>query len=695
MLHDLIRPRRERAVNQFQNTFETIWQAFSGDAAWQAVADLSRYHRIQASPGYRQAARWLHERLLADGLQAQILSYPADERARFWAWPSFQEWDCTAATLRLIEPEGQAGILADFRACPISVIQRSQAFEGEAGLVLLEDGEKEADYDGLDVAGKVVLSRGDLDRVRELAVETHGAIGILSDAMRAVPPVRPEGDLADVRQYTSFWWQPGDTRCFGFVLTPSQGRALRRLLKKEKATVRVQAQVVSALYDGEFEVVEASIPGEGPSPSKPGQEVVVVAHLCHPQPSANDNASGAAAALEAARTLQALIDSGALPRPRRTIRFLWLPEMTGTVAYLSGRETELDRIVAGINLDMVGEDQDQTGSTWFIERPPDAAASFTPTLLAYLRDQIPALKGMADVASNLTGMGGYPLYRQAESPFSGGSDHYILSDPSVGVPTPMLIQWPDRFYHTSADTPDRTDPRSLARAGALAAAYAYWLATAGAGEATWLGYEMVARFKTQLVEAAQVAVNGAGGLDEGRTLADSIVQLDRRLAYALGRQKAALRTLERLDPAQCLLPDWEAELERTARHELAWARACVELRATTLELSPLPNPPALMLSEEEQAAARLIPDRQVPGPVHLPHHMHRLDPEDRAAWRRLIQDHQDWSHRTLTALALYWADGDRSLLDIAGLVELETGLWDLSLLLAYFGLLEKLSFVSY
>ena len=75
--------------------------------------------------------------------------------------------------------------------------------------------------------------------------------------------------------------------------------------------------------------------------------------------------------------------------------------------------------------------------------------------------------------------------------------------------------------------------------------------------------------------------------------------------------------------------------------------------------------------------------------------MHRLDPEDRAAWRQLIQDRQDWSHHTLTALALYWADGDRSLLDIAGLVELETGLWDLSLLLAYFRLLEKLGFVSY
>ena len=90
-------------------------------------------------------------------------------------------------------------------------------------------------------------------------------------------------------------------------------------------------------------------------------------------------------------------------------------------------------------------------------------------LLAWLRDQLPSLPGMAGVSPSLTGLGEYPLYRQAEVSFSGGSDHVILSDPSIGVPTPMLIQWPDRFYHTSADTPDRTDPGSLARAGSLAA----------------------------------------------------------------------------------------------------------------------------------------------------------------------------------------------------------------------------------
>ena len=108
----------------------------------------------------------------------------------------------------------------------------------------------------------------------------------------------------------------------------------------------------------------------------------------------------------------------------------------------------------------------------------------------------------------ITGIGGFALYRQAEVPFSGGSDHYVLSDPSVGVPTPMLIEWPDRFYHTSADTPEHIDPDSLARTAALAAAYAYWLATPGEQEVSSLGFQMVARFKERLVAAATNLVAG-------------------------------------------------------------------------------------------------------------------------------------------------------------------------------------------
>ena len=74
--------------------------------------------------------------------------------------------------------------------------------------------------------------------------------------------------------------------------------------------------------------------------------------------------------------------------------------------------------------------------------------------------------------------------------------------------------------------------------------------------------------------------------------------------------------------------------------------------------------------------------------------LHRLDVEARENWHRLLKDRKDAAHYTLTALALYWADGARSVLEIADLVELESGKRDVELLLAYFRLLEKLGFVG-
>ena len=464
---------------------------------------------------------------------------------------------------------------------------------------------------------------------------------------------------------------------------------MRRLLEENEKPVRIWAKVESRLYDGTLEVVEATIPGET------DEQILVTAHLCHPLPSANDNASGAAAAFEAARTLHALIASEQLPRPRRTIRFLWVPEMTGTFAYLAQHEQELDRYVAGINLDMVGEDQCQTGSSWLIERPPEAAASFAPELLACLRDDLPGLKGMVDIAPSHTGLGAYPLYRKTEVPFSGGSDHYILSDPSVGVPTPMLIQWPDRFYHTSADTPDRTDPHSLARAGSLAATYAYWLACAGAAEANWLGYEMVTRFKTQAIETAQKAAREALGEEDADALAQTTADLDRRLAYLLGRQKAALQTLGRLAPTDCMIPELQAETERALYRELAWAQSALDLRAAELGLDAIPEPQKPEPSEEEQEAARLIPVRLVRGPIPLMQHLYRLDEEARQQWRELLKARKDRSFYTLSSLALYWADGTRSVLEIADLIELEAGKRDVEVILAYLRLLAQLGFIEF
>jgi hypothetical protein len=109
----------------------------------------------------------------------------------------------------------------------------------------------------------------------------------------------------------------------------------------------------------------------------------------------------------------------------------------------------------------------------------------------------------------------------------------------------------------------------------------------------------------------------------------------------------------------------------------------------------LPDPPPRNLSDEEEQAAELIPARKMPGPIPLQQHLHRLGSDDRKAWRQLLRSRKGRTHLTLAILALYWADGTRSILEISDIVELETGMRDVELLLAYFHILEKLELVAF
>jgi len=663
----------------FQKAFEAIREELSGQAAKGYVMDITRYHRMQASPGFRQAAHYCLERLRQAGVQAEVLAFPADENTRYWSAQMFQEWEATEATLYLVEPEDERRKLADFRDCPISLIQRSAPFEGEAEVVLLEDGEEEADYEGLALKGKVVFTKGDLDRVRELAVERRGAVGIISDGMRETPPARGRMDVPDALQYTSFWWMGQEKKCFGFVLSPREGEKLRQLIEKQaqdgKPPVKVRAKVVSRLYDGEIEVVSALIPGETV------QEIVILAHLCHPRPSANDNASGSAAALEIARTLQKLIDDGKLAQPRRGIRFLWVPEMTGTYAYLATHEDEIERLVAGLNLDMVGQNQELCGSSFLIERPPQAMSSFAPALLERLREEL-----LGETAA-LGGTGEYALFRHAVIPFSGGSDHYILSDPSVGVPTPMIIQWPDKFYHTSEDTPDKVDPAMLGRVGSLAATYAYFLANAGQNETAWLGYEMVARFKRNLVQLVQEKVTER---TEGR---GTVTLLRKKVAYLVERERQALASLKRLSP-EIAVDGWQEEVAEFAERESARGEEAIGAWAEGRDLAELPEASKRELDAWEEKAARIVPQRLYRGPVSLRSYLlSQLGEEEREQVWQLRKEHKK-GFFTLPTLAVYWTDGKRTLLEIADLIELETGQRDVELLVEYFQTLAKLNLIE-
>lgn len=676
----------------FTNVLAAVRGEVSGARALAYVGEIVRHHRIQASPGYRAAAEWANGAFAATGLEHRIISYPSDGMTAYWTNPSFEEWACQGATLDLVSPAGEARRLCDYDEVKISVIQRSCATPPggvEAEIVAVDEPERAESYSSLDVRGKYVLVRGDLERIRQLAVVQRGAAGIISDTMWEFPPVRTRMDVPDARQYSSFWWgAPGEPRCFGFVLSPRQGEWLRNLIRRAEAggqPVRLRGEVKSSFYAGAIEDVEAVLQGTGPG------EVLVVAHLCHPQWSANDNASGCGAAIEAARALEKLVDSGALPRPSRSIRFLLVPEMFGTYAFLARNENLIPGIAAAINLDMVGENQEVCGSSMLVERPPRALGSFAGDVAALV------LEAMAQEVPNLAKTDAYALFRHSVTPFSGGSDHYILSDPTVGVPCPMLIQWPDKYYHTSEDTLDKVDPRSLARAAVLTATYAYFMAAAGEPEVVWLAGEMAGMYGT---EAARAARRTSTSAQASRTRPV--------LEFCRDRKHEDIDSLRRLlsGPSIAAETAISAAKERVADLTEGVLAHCERVMAAAQAMTPpvvkpgqspgaaeLPPAPAGWEACPVDPARR--PRRTFRGPLGQRSLAAGLDDEAREVW---LQQSTAYAKslgkdpgivRGLVTIAMYWTDGARTLEEINRLVDMEYGMSDVTLLGKIYELLAR------
>jgi len=645
---------------------DLIRSAFSGDATLRHVSAIAQHHRIQASPGYRAAARYVADRLDAAGLEVRTHSYPATADARFWATDSFLEWACDAATLELLDAAGSPReTLCDFAAVPISLIQRSIPVEGEFELVIVggKGGKDPADYAGMDVTGKIVLTSEPAARVAELAVNRFGAAGVLFDGMQAGG--RTELDLPDALQYTSFWWHGATPpNAFGFVISPRRGRSLRaRLAGGEK--LRVVAKIASRFYPGSFEVVDALLRGR-----ESEGEVLLVSHLCHPMPGAHDNASGAAALLEVATTLAGLIAAGRLPRPQRGIRCIWVPEFTGSYAWLADHEAEVlaGRWIAGLNLDMVGANQCLTNGVWKIVGLPEAGAAFADHLLAWLWE--PLLEGQ----------------RWEESIFEAGSDHYIMSDPAIDIPTPMVTQWPDKFYHTSADTVDKVSPESLRRSGALAATYAYWLANAGADDARRLGHWMMSRLAAAAGKRAARAAAAIGSAADEPARAAARRAFSRESRF---RREAALAALGSLDRFAAGLGEdiagWRADLSARIEAEERWV--------LHLEAGEPPVPAQEMTRNWREEAATLVPVRRLVGTTVISNLVQLQDEATQDAYHRLAESAGRSLHFAAT-LMQYWTDGRRTVADIAERVHLETGAPEDDVVLRLFKLMETFGLVE-
>ncbi len=491
--------------------FRAIANEFSGENAQESIRHIVDYHRIQGSPMMAGVAeKVVLAKLQSYGIEAKLEQFPSDGAKKYATFESPMGWDMRGGELWVESAAGEG--FKPYRLCrysdaPMCVATYSKGGDWSGELVDVGPGLHDADYAGKDLKGKVALASGYAGNVVREAVLKHGAVGAV-----IYPTAADRADHPYMVRYNGIWPHKSevDVTRGAFMISLAQYGDLKKLMAK--GPVRVHGAIDANYVPGQLTLVHAWIKGS----EKPNEEVLITGHLDHPKWSANDNASGAAAMIEVARTLHTLIKAGKVPAPRRTIHFIWVPEYYGTIAYLASHP-EMRRCgswddprpvpiapmcaIADINMDMVGEDTVKTNGRFYFTRTPDSVPSFLDALLEDVLQQ-------TREADLYAPTGTHNYWPTEVVPYVQGSDHDMFL--GIGVPSTMLGHDPDWTHHTSEDTVDKTDASELLRVGVFATAAAEWMASAGPQEWRAMNARTASRNMLQRMQVTQ-KLNDAGG----------------------------------------------------------------------------------------------------------------------------------------------------------------------------------------
>jgi aminopeptidase YwaD len=636
----------------------------SGEIAYRYTNLISGYDRVQASEGWRAAAEMIRQELVRLGYDdAVIEGWPSDGTRRYYTYRSVIGWRARKAELWMLSPTRER--LCSYEEVPLTLVKHSGPGNVETELVDVGTGIGEASYRGRDIKGKIVLATGATAEVMRQAVVERGAAGVLT---YFPPDTRP--GYPNMIRYTALWprWEERERLGFAFNISKNQGATLKRLLEEGRKVV-LKAEVDAEFYKTDIETLTASFPGA----VEPDKEILLVAHLCHPTPSANDNASGSGGLLEMARALRRMVDSGAVAPPRRTIRFLWVPEFNGLVPYIQAHLERTRNTLAAVNCDMIGEDLHKTGGVFNIFRTPDSRPTF-------LNDVVANFAGLAESLGLVSLNGSRHPFVWRSVPYGGGSDHVVFNDGSLRVPSVMLNRG-DIFHHTSLDTMDKVDPTELRRAVFLALGSVYYLASAMEREALDMARLIVrnghGRFTADLYDGFN-GLYGASTMDELHAAYKQALNI---IAHSGRRERAAVLSTLAFGGDKAVEREIAALNSPFESAMLSYPKEAAAIyRAQCAKLGGAPKP--LAISETERLLTRLIPVRSEDfvAPLQTDYLVEKLGPG-------VLDELKLRGNFAYEALNL--ADGKRTLHDIFLAVSAQFGPFDPAHVESFFRVLEK------
>lgn len=648
------------AQTHVETVLDQVRAAVRPDEALGYIRTVYSTDRWYTFPKFQETADYLKAQMTAAGLQnVELLGAPADgvTQAGFWTEP--MAWDVKDARLELLDsnvPEAFR-VLADRQKVPASLgMWSGPTPPGGVTAEIVEWNQSG------DMRGKLVLTKQNPANIKWELVKA-GVLG-------AINTFTENPELKDGRQWINAWgdngwaFTKGSTPLICFSITPRQAELVRKLLA-EGRSVKARATVDSRYYVGVYPYVTGVIPGEGSE-----EEVLTLGHSS--EQGAQDNATGVAAMLESLATLNRLIQSGKLARPRRGIRVLLMGEMYGSMHYVSTHADRMRHTVAAMCVDTPASSYDLSGTEYTFYMNPQVAKSYTDAFILHLAAlYFPSVKRPWQSHEYMT-----------------GTDTY-LAEPTVGVPT----VWPYSgtgvvTHHNSEDTPDRVDPRSLRDLVIVNATYLYFLANAGEREAGWLAELAATRGYEQILLAAapflDQAFNAKEANDLGRTLARG---LD-KISYQVDRENQAVTSVLRLvsesrrEVVRAGIAPLLERLKNYGNDQSGRLREAVNRTAALMgEVQPVQ--PLAEADPQSVDTSHIIVKRKRFGTIPLD----EISPDAREGFPSGA-----WDERVIAAL--YWCDGQRNLAEVIRLTRDELGP-DLFDFVGYFKFLERHGYVEF
>jgi hypothetical protein len=495
-----------------EQRFDDLVQATSGDRAFDDVRHLTQYHRTGGSRDFFAAAEWIRDRAKAAGLE--------DVRLIRQAWDGVN-YSCLSAEAWLVGPgsvDATRRKLASYDDFALTIADGSRTTALEAELIDVGRGTEESDYEGLEVAGKVVLASSAPGRVQEEAVWKRGALGVVSYATSRDTHLDAPDQIAWGRVALEAKGvdgvEDGTPGSFAIMISPRRGLALVGEIADAEAPLRLRVDIeAEILASSEQAMVEGWIRGS----EIHDQQIVLTSHIQEEIGSANDDGSGVASMLEVARGLTRLIDDGRIPRPRRDIRFWWVNELSSQPQYFRENPGEPRKMLLAINQDMVGAKQSWGGRVQYASRSPwslpHALDDVMESVLMMVRDSNTGLLTFRGTDNPprfqkpiLSVKGTRDPFHARMIPYYGSSDHHAFTPGPVGVPATALINWPDDWIHSSGDDLDNIDATQLQRNAVVVAAVANYFGAVDGSEARHLAAHVAARARGRLADNSATAI---------------------------------------------------------------------------------------------------------------------------------------------------------------------------------------------